>query len=142
MSVVSDAVGGFVNGILGSPLLTHLADLIPDPAAKAKALMDFQLSLMDYASKSDLAQLAVDAEEAKNENIFVSGWRPFIGWTCGAAFAYQFILQPMATFLIMVSGSSFDPHRLPTLDWGAMSTVLLGMLGLGGLRTIEKVKGV
>jgi hypothetical protein len=142
MSLAGDAVHGFVDGILQSPLLTRLADLIPDPVEKAKRMAELQEQLLDYAQKSDLAQMAVNQEEAKNENLFVSGWRPFVGWVCGAAFAYQFLVQPFAIFAITASGIHFDFHVLPKLDWSDMMPVMIGMLGLGGMRTAEKFKGV
>lgn len=136
--VVGDAVAGFVNGILGSPIFTRLADLIPDPLEKAKMQAELEGQLLDYASKSDLAQLAVNNTEAANANIFVSGWRPFIGWVCGVAFGYQFFLQPLLLFFMAAFGHNFP---VPTFDMGSLSTVLMAMLGLGGMRTIEKMKG-
>lgn len=84
-------------------------------------------------------QLAINQAEASNSSVFVAGWRPFIGWVCGAAFAYKFVLAPALAFGMTAAG---HPITLPVLDFTEMSTVLLGMLGIGGLRTIEKIKGV
>lgn len=86
-----------------------------------------------------LAQISVNQEEAKSANIFVSGWRPFIGWTCGSAFAYAFLVGPIITQVSTGYGYNWP---LPPIDMGNMMYVLGGMLGLGGLRTFEKVKGV
>lgn len=121
-----------------TPVITKILDFIPDPAQKLAAQQQLMLALQQW----DAQQNEINAEEAKNENIFVSGWRPFIGWICGGAFAYKFVIQPFLIFLLLASHSAFDYHNLPNLDWAEMSSVLLGLLGLGGLRTFEKVKGV
>jgi hypothetical protein len=84
------------------------------------------------------AQLAVNQAEASSGNAFASSWRPFIGWTCGAAFAYKFVLAPVAAFVLTAAG---HPIELPALDFGEMMPVLFGMLGLGAMRTVERIKG-
>lgn len=81
-------------------------------------------------------QMQIDAVEAKSLNWFVAGWRPAVGWVCAAAFAWAFVIQPFCGFILNML------HRqiaLPTLDLSVMMPVLLGMLGLGGMRTYEKV---
>ena len=85
----------------------------------------------------DKAQLEVNKVEAGSTSLFVSGWRPFVGWTCGVALCYHFILQPFLTFLLFAFGYQIT---LPTFDMGTLTTILMGMLGLGGLRSYEKVK--
>lgn len=142
MSIVSDAVNGLVNGVLASPLLTRIADLIPDPVERAKQLEETRQQLIDAALKSDLAQLAVNQAEATNANLFTSGWRPAIGWLCGAIFAYKYVLQPFLIFLLVAAHTNFDYHNLPNLDSSEMTPILLGMLGLAGAHVYENVKGV
>ncbi len=83
------------------------------------------------------AQIEVNKIEAGQTNVFVSGWRPFIGWTCGVALCYHFVLQPLLMFVFLAIGKPMD---LPVFDMTTLTTVLMGMLGLGGLRTYEKVK--
>ena len=83
------------------------------------------------------AQLEVNKVEAGHTSRFVSGWRPFTGWICATAMAYHFILQPLLTFLLYTFGNEVV---LPTFDMTTLTTVLLGMLGLGGMRSFEKVK--
>jgi hypothetical protein len=83
------------------------------------------------------AQLEVNKVEAGSTSLFVSGWRPFVGWTCGVALCYHFILQPFLTFLLFAFGYQIT---LPTFDMGTLTTILMGLLGLGGLRSYEKVK--
>lgn len=129
------------------PLLASLLDkFFPDPAAAA----DAKLKLMQMAQNGELAQLDADLKlatgqievnktEAASNSLFVSGWRPFIGWTCGAAFVFKFIGGPL---LVVLSSYAGHPITLPEFDFTEMSTILLGMLGLGGLRTVEKVKKV
>ena len=83
------------------------------------------------------AQLEVNKVEAGHTSKFVSGWRPFTGWICATALGYHFILQPLLTFLLYTFGNEIV---LPTFDMTTLTTVLLGMLGLGGMRSFEKVK--
>lgn len=116
--------------------LKVLDKFIPDPAEKAKAEAALRESLQQW----DQMQATVNAKEAENTNVFVSGWRPFIGWVCGFALVWTYILQPMATFVL--SYTAVRITNLPTLDMGEMMPILLGMLGLGGLRTYEKINKV
>lgn len=108
---------------------------VPDPAAKVKAEEQLRADLQAW----DKAQTDVNAVEAANENIFVSGWRPALGWTCAFAFAFIYVLGPMITWLSTMAG---NPIPLPSFNVDALMGLTLGMLGLGGLRTYEKVKGV
>lgn len=132
-------------GSLVAPAVEKLLDrLFPDPEQKAKALLDLKkeenqqiLAELNIALQEELAQTSINQEEAKSSNLFVAGWRPFIGWICGVAFAYHFIIQPLLAFILSVAGHKVD---LPVFDMDTLSTVLMGMLGLSGLRTLEKVK--
>ena len=83
------------------------------------------------------AQIEVNKIEAGQSNLFVSGWRPFVGWTCGVALCYHFVLQPFLMFVMLSIG---NPIELPVFQMETLTTVLMGLLGLGGLRTYEKVK--
>lgn len=118
----------------------------PDPQMANEA----KLKLLQMQQTGDLAQLNAELQlatgqievnkvEAASASLFTSGWRPFVGWTCGAAFAYKFVLAPFAVLILTALG---NPIQLPVLDFTEMSTILLGMLGLGGMRTMEKIKGV
>lgn len=104
-----------------------------------KAQQAGEFKEMDQVFQLAQGQIGVNTAEASSASIFVAGWRPFIGWVCGAAFAYKFVLAPAAAFAMTAAG---HPILLPVLDFTEMSTVLLGMLGIGGLRTIEKIRGV
>jgi hypothetical protein len=83
-------------------------------------------------------QLEINKEEAK-AGPFRGGWRPFIGWTCGAGLAYNFVLRPLFTFVLEYNGI---PGELPALDLSELMPLILGMLGLGGMRSWEKTKGL
>ena len=93
-----------------------------------------------HAHESAMAQVEVNKAEAGHRSIFVAGWRPFIGWTCGVALAYHFVIAPLITFGAGWAGTPIPD--LPTFDMDSLMTVLLGMLGLGGMRTFEKAKGL
>jgi hypothetical protein len=121
------------------PVASSVIDrVIPDKEAAEKAKREMQLELVNNINDIAKAQIEVNKTEAAHRNVFVAGWRPFIGWVCGAAFAYHFVLQPIFVFALAAYGISLD---LPSFDMGALMTVLTGMLGLGGLRTFEKMKG-
>ena len=125
-------------------LLPIIGDVIgrflpEDKEAAAKAKQEIEQQLTTHLAQIDLAQLEVNKSEAAHRSIFVAGWRPFIGWACGLALAYTYVIQPIATFVLGQTGHLVD---LPTLSMGEMMPVLMGMLGLGGLRTFEKTKGV
>lgn len=84
-------------------------------------------------------QLDINKTEAANPSVFVSGWRPAIGWVCGAACAWNWIGLPIAKFAMLALGHSLN---MQPADLGEMLPILMGMLGLGGLRTMEKINGV
>jgi hypothetical protein len=109
-----------------------LDKLFPDPAARAQA----QIQLLQMQQSGELAQIAVNQEEAKNDNLFVSGWRPFIGWVCGTAFAYHFVALPIFESIATAMGYKVV---MPVFNMAELTTVLMGMLGLGSLRTVEKM---
>ena len=121
------------------PIASNVIDrIIPDKEAAEKAKREMQIELVNNINDIAKAQIEVNKQEAAHRNVFVAGWRPFIGWTCGAAFCYHFVIQPLLIFVLAANGIALD---LPSFDMGALMTVLTGMLGLGGLRTFEKMKG-
>lgn len=106
---------------------------------KLESEITIQLAQLDWQAVA--GQLQANVEEAKHESLFVAGWRPFIGWICGAAFALHFLAIPIALWGRVYFGWSL-PTSVPVFDMNTLLTVLLGMLGLGGMRTFEKMKGV
>jgi hypothetical protein len=113
--------------------------LIPDPKQKAEAI----LKLKELEQSGDLAVIAAQVDinkiEAANPRMFVSGWRPSVGWICSAALAVQLVIGPLAVWISAALGHELV---LPHLDTELLTTLLVGMLGLGGLRTVEKLQGV
>lgn len=91
------------------------------------------------AQQPQLAQAEINKLEAQHRSVFVAGWRPFIGWVCGSALAYQYIARDLLGWLLAIVAP--DTPSPPALALEAMMTVLLGLLGLGGLRTVEKLGG-
>ena len=87
-----------------------------------------------------VAQIELNKQEAKHRNVFVSGWRPFVGWICAIALAYNFIVRDLMAWIILNTGEAITLP--PALAMEHLMTILLGMLGLGGLRTYEKQKGL
>jgi hypothetical protein len=124
LPVIGDVVGRF---------------LPEDKEAAAKAKREIEAELTKHLAQIDLAQLDINKAEGQHRSMFVAGWRPFIGWTCGVALAYTYVLQPILVFILAQSGYLV---QLPVMDLSVMMPVLLGMLGLGGLRSFEKFKGV
>jgi hypothetical protein len=113
--------------------------LWPDPVQAATA----KLELIKLQQSGELAamagQLEINKVEAASASVFVSGWRPFIGWVCGAACAWNWIGLKIALFAAAYFEHSLN---LAPADLSEMTPVLMGMLGIGGLRTIEKLNGV
>jgi len=112
---------------------------IPDADKKAELAQDLATLAEKQAHEIALAQIEVNKEEAKSQGIFKGGWRPGLAWVCVAAFAWHFVLQPISIFLIALYGVDIPP--LPQFDMDTLMTVLLGMLGLGTMRTVERIKG-
>ena len=127
-----DALIGPVTGLLDK--------FIEDKDQKAKLAHEIATMSEKHAQELAKGQLEVNKVEAGHRSRFVAGWRPFIGWICGAALAWHFVVAPLLTFVFAYLGA--DLPQLPSFDMDALMTVLLGMLGLGGLRTFEKAKGL
>jgi len=105
-----------------------------------KERMALELESRKIDQQNDMAQISVNTEEAKSSSLFVSGWRPFVGWVCGFSLLYVAILDPVARFVAQVVLHYVGPF--PVIDTTITMQVLFGLLGLGGMRTWEKAKGV
>jgi len=129
------------------PVIGNLLDrLFPDKAAADEA----KLKVMQMAQTGELAELDADVKlatgqvevnkvEAASSSVFVAGWRPFVGWTCGLAFFFKYVGGPGFFVLAQLFGKTIV---LPTLDATELTPILLGMLGLAGMRSWDKLKGV
>jgi len=117
---------------------TLINKIWPDPAARASAEAQLVKAQMDAAIAGVQQQIDINKIEAASGSVFVSGWRPGIGWTCGAAFALHFVILPLLGWLAVLFGH--DPIVIP-FDMATLTTVLMGMLGLGTLRSFDKARG-
>ena len=108
--------------------------------AKLEAEITLELAKQDFQGL--LGQLEINKVEAGSTNWFVAGWRPAVGWICASAFAWHFVIEPLLAFTLVAVFHWSLGADLPKFDMESLLTVLLGMLGLGGLRTFEKYKEV
>jgi len=129
--------------------LKILDKVIPDPVQKAEAqqkLLELkqtgELAELNAETQLAMGQIEINKVEASSDNFFKSGWRPFIGWTCGVIFCYNYIIHSLLVTAIVVIDPTFPTSVLPVLAVTEVLPVLFGLLGLGGLRTYEKFTGV
>jgi hypothetical protein len=120
------------------PIISDLVGRIPDPAAREKAAADTQTKLLDLVAQQNQNQVEINKIEAASTSIFVAGWRPFIGWICAAGLAWQYVGLPIAAAVAV----NIDPAIvLPSINGDYLMELVFAMLGFGGLRTFEKIKG-
>ena len=123
-----------------APVTSLLDKFIEDKDQKNKLAHEIATMAEKQAHEANMIQAETNKEEAQHRSVWVAGWRPFIGWVCGIALAWHFVLSPVIIFV-----AAWFNVVLPALhefDMGSLMTVLMGMLGLGGLRTFEKSKGL
>ena len=111
-----------------------------DKDQKAKLAHEIATMAEKQMHEANMGQIEINKAEAQHRSIFVAGWRPFLGWGLATAMIWHFVLAPVTMFVCSYAG--IEIPELPTFDMDSLMTVLLGMLGLGGLRTVEKVKGI
>lgn len=131
-----------MNPLILGPILevgkTLLDRFVPDPEKKREAEMELVRMAAEGELKQVIAQLEINAREATHPSVFVAGWRPFFGWAGGFAFVYATVAQPLLAWYGAAKGWPVPPELNLDLLW----VVVTGMLGIGGLRTVEKFKGV
>jgi hypothetical protein len=128
------------------PLIGKVMDLVfPDPTKAAEAKLKAaelaqkgELAFLDADLKLALAQIEVNKIEAADPSLFKSGWRPATGWLCVAGLGYTFLLRPLLPWLVQLTGANVP--ALPPIDIGELMVLLGGLLGLGGMRTAEKLR--
>ena len=122
-----------------SPLIDKLIAHIPDPQGREKARAEAEATLLSLLGEQQQGQVEINKAEATSAHLFVAGWRPFIGWVCGVALLYTYIVAPFWAWWLTI----YHPDRpLPVLPADNLYELVLAMLGLGGLRTFEKLRGV
>jgi phenylpyruvate tautomerase PptA (4-oxalocrotonate tautomerase family) len=127
-------------GKLVDPVSDILGKVVEDKDQKARLAHEIATMAERHAQELARGQIEINKEEAKSRNIFIAGWRPFVGWTCGLALFWHFLGLPVTLFITGWFNLQHPP--LPEFDMQSLMTVLLGMLGLGGMRTFEKFKGI
>ena len=132
--------------LIAGPILDIVNKFIPDPQAQAQMKLQLlqlqqneEFKELDNQLAEAQAQTQINTTEASNQKLFVAGWRPFIGWICGSCLAWNYCGTPILTSIMTIFG---HPVIIPQADLSTMMPVLIGMLGLGGMRTYEKVNGV
>lgn len=134
MAIPIPIIGSIVDMIGGV-----LDKVIPDKNAREKAKHEIEATLVSQDFQLRLGQLEINKEEAKHQSMFVAGWRPAIGWTGAIALFYHFIGFSLIEWVLKVTNSGIVP---PTLNSDNLMEIVLGMLGLGGMRSWERIKGV
>lgn len=117
---------------------TVLDRVIPDKTQAAAAKAQLLEATVNGEIQNAVSQLQVDQAEAQSKSVFVAGWRPWIGWVCGMAFAYVYVVQPLLVFILAAFRRSVN---IPSVNLDGMMPVLLGMLGLGAMRSWDKANG-
>ena len=128
-----------IEALIG-PVSGLLDKFIEDKDQKARLAHEVATMAQNHAQELAKGQLEINKMEASHRSIFVAGWRPFLGWGLSFAMIWHFVLAPVTIFGFSYAG--VEAPELPAFDMDSLMTVLLGMLGLGGLRTVEKVKGL
>lgn len=126
------AVAGLVEGVVNR--------LWPDASEADRQKLALALAQLDAEAKAQQGQLAVNRAEAEAASLFISGWRPALGWCIAAILAYSYIAYPLLAFALAAADSTFSPPVLALDD--SLWQLILGMLGLAAGRTVEKIKGV
>jgi hypothetical protein len=159
MSFFSELVAGGASGLF-TGIGTFAKDLrsaitgktVVDPAVMAELALKAEVleqaaekARLDFEQKMSEGQTAINAAEAANKSLFVAGWRPAVGWVCVAGMFYTFLLKPLLPWSVdsicQLFNVEFALFPLPEVPMGDLLVLLGGMLGLGGLRTAEKLKG-
>ena len=126
--------------LLVGPIFKLLDKVIPDADERSRLAHEIATLAERQAHEIAKAQINVNQNEAKHKSVFVSGWRPACGWICVLGFSVNFLIIPIVN--IYLTAWSENHLLIPSLDVSEMMPVLLGMLGLGGMRTVEKTKNV
>lgn len=138
-------VPAFVPALLGT-VVDGFLKFIPDTNERLRAKEMLEGQLITIVSAATQGQLEINKQEAAHNSLFVAGWRPFIGWVCGVGIAWQFVFAPIANWVLLLVVAA-NPEittfpDLPKLDMSEIMSLVMAMLGMGGLRTFEKMRGV
>ena len=127
-------------------IITGITPLIDELYTTPEERAEAKLRVLELEQKANMAQMEVNAVEAAHPSLFVSGWRPAVGWTCVSALVMTFILLPLVKSFVVYytafTGEYVDLSGLPEIDMAMLMPILGSLLGIGGYRTYEKLKGV
>jgi hypothetical protein len=126
--------------VLG-PLADKMLSLIPDPNARARAETEYRQALLRAMVSESADNREINKAEASHRSIFVAGWRPFFGWMGGFLILYAYFLRPLLVWALLTLAPG-EADKLPEFPMDYVWELIFGMLGIGGLRTIEKTRGV
>lgn len=118
---------------------TAVNKIFPDANIEAQAKADALKAELTQQLEYTLGQMEINKVEASSASLFVAGWRPAVGWTGALGYGYEFLCRPIANGIAIACGL---PPIFPGIETEALTSLLFGLLGLGSLRTVEKVKGV
>lgn len=135
MGIIKEGIKGTLEGI-GSLAVSLRSAITGDLSPEKKA--ELEKLILEIEAKAIQGQLEINKQEAAHPSLFVAGWRPFIGWVCGIALAYNYIIRDM----LIWASQYFQVPMPPELGLETLMTLLLAMLGVGGMRSFEKTKGV
>ena len=121
------------------PVIGKVVNLIPDPNARAEAKEELERSLISGLERANEAQAEINKIEAAHKSLFVAGWRPAIGWTCSLGLFWHFLGQHFAGLVLALTGSTV---QLPMIDSGDLLELTMALLGMAGLRSWEKSRGI
>lgn len=129
-----------------SAVIPLIDKLIPDPQAAANAKLEAmklaqqgELAWLEADVKLAVSQMEINKADAQSASLFRGGWRPAVGWLCVAGFGYMTLVRPLLPWVFQVAGAAVPP--LPAIDTAEIGALLFGLLGLGGMRTAERLKG-
>ena len=134
MSIVENIVGAMI-----SPVTSLISEYIEDKDKAARLAFEVSTLAANQAHAETLAQIEVNKTEAATGNLFIGGWRPAMGWTCVSAYFLAYVGLPMLSFIAALAGKQI---ATPAISFAELAPVLFGMLGLGAMRTFDKIKGV
>jgi len=121
-------------------VVDRLVDRIPDPNERARAKEEYERMLLKAVAEAGRVQAEINKVEAAHKSLFVAGWRPFIGWICGLSLMWAFVGYPIAVWALNLMGCY--EVEVPKIETDVLFQLVLAMLGMGGLRTFEKIRGV
>ena len=134
MNPITDIVAG-----IAAPVKDLISEFIQDKDKAAELAYKVSTMAAEHAHAETLAQIEVNKVEAASGSLFIGGWRPFVGWTCGLAYFFNFIVMPLLSFFLKIGGIEVAP---PEISFAELAPVLFGMLGFGAMRSFDKKHGV